>query len=1015
MNEIESLKIRVSQLEKENEYLRTLLTNAGISFESEDKSTKCDKYDPNQGSRIIPKTEFTTDDANDFFVMFRGRMDLYSKRTVSKAKGTADYYPQCHKIWQEGCPKKEDKKFQCSKCKSPAFIRLGKEQIFAHLKGLSKTAEDVIGIYPLFPDDTCRLIVYDFDNHEAGADKHDFANTDDSWMDEVNALREICRVNGIDALVERSRSGRGAHVWIFFQGKIEASLARKFGFMLLGKGAESVDLKNFRYYDRMYPMQDHLPEGGFGNLIALPLQGQALKNGNSAFVDEHWNAYPDQWAVLRSKRRLSRDFIEEKIKEWSMQTSIPSIPLDEISEKTNEKPWNKSKSFQMEDVKGALHISLADAVYVKTSNLTPRIRNQIRRLAAFSNPEFYKNQAMGLSNFKNSSYIYLGEDADGYIRIPRGLLDNLKENCENAGIPYEIEDHRCAGHDIKVKFTGNLKESQITAVQALEKYDTGILHAATAFGKTVVSCDMIARKHVNTLILLQNSTLMEQWEKAIENFLEIDEEPPEYQTPSGRTRVRKSVVGRLQGAHDSTTGIIDIAMVGSLCKKGIFHEKLKQYGMVILDECHHAASDTIVDVLQEVRAKYVYGVTATPNRGDRLEKINEMLLGRVRYRFTSKDRAREQGIAHLVVPRFTRAVAPRFGNDRMHPNEAYELLRNNEDRDEMILCDVRKCVESGRTPVILSRYVDHSRKLYERLQGCADRIFLLSGENSKKEHRKIIEQMNRVSADESMILIGTGKLVGEGFDFPRLDTLIMATPVSGKNVVEQYAGRLNRDYEGKEDVIIYDYVDIHISVFEKMYNKRLKAYRQIGYDMYTETRIMKEKGKKKSEGKDEGKDEGGNDREDESAQSPGAIYDAGNYLERYRQDLCRAGSEIILSSPVISSGKVDELIEWLQEKQQSGVKVHIVTWKPDMYGFGDSAYWMELQERMRNAGFEMNLVEDYCLHYCIVDRELVWYGSMNFLGKEDTEDNLMRVCNKSIAAELLEMTFGDGNYWGERM
>ncbi|MCD8225428.1 MAG: DEAD/DEAH box helicase family protein [Clostridiales bacterium] len=993
MNEIKSLKSEIERLKKENDYLKGLLAKAGICFESETIADKVGAYDPDQGSRIIPKTDFSEEDANQFFKMFWGRTDVYSRRTVVKSKGTANYYPQCYKFWKSGCPKKTDKRKQCSECAAQAYIPLGVRQIIAHLKGLSKEAEDVIGVYPLLPDDTCRFIVFDFDNHKDGADKYDYANTDDTWKEEVNALREICTINRIDALVERSRSGKGAHLWIFFQGKIDAALARKFGSALLKKGAETVDLKSFRYYDRMLPMQDHMPKGGFGNLIALPLQGQALKNGNSAFVDEYWNAYPDQWSILLSKNKLTREFIEEKIKDWSIHGSLPAVTLDEILEKTGEQPWNKSKEFHAEDVTDILQITMADALYVDGANLTARIRNQIRELAAFSNPVFYKNQAIGLSNFKNSRYIYLGKDVDKYIRIPRGLLDIFADRCKNAGISYEIDDKRCEGQQIEVRFCGKLKESQKKAVQTLEKYDMGILHAATAFGKTVVACNMIARKQVNTLILLQSSALMEQWEKALGTFLEIHEKPPEYQTPTGRVKVRKSVIGRLQGAQDTTTGIIDIAMVGSLCKKGKYHDRLKQYGMVILDECHHAASDTIVDVLQEVCAKYVYGVTATPARGDGLEKINYMLLGPVRYKFTAKDRAREQGIAHLVIPRFTKAVAPRFGSEKMHPNEAYEILRNNEDRDEIIIRDVRKCVDGGRTPVVLSRYVDHSRKLYDRLQGCADKIFLLSGENSRKEHREMIAQMNEVRPDESMILIGTGKLVGEGFDYPRLDTLIMATPVSGKNVVEQYAGRLNRDYEGKKDVIIYDYVDSHIDMFEKMYYKRLKAYKQIGYDMYSVAVNTESK-------------------EDEL---PGAIYDAETYYDRYQQDLRAARTEIILSSPVISGKKVDELIGLLQEKQLNGLKVIIVTWKPDMYGYGDSVYWMELQERMRNAGFEMNLVEDYCTHYCIIDRELVWYGSMNFLGKEDAEDNLMRVSDRGIASELLEMTFGNDKYWGQRM
>lgn len=991
MSNVKDLELKIQHLEKENEYLKSLLHEAGISFEN--NSVTKETYEINQGQRIIPKTNITPGDANNFFSMFWGRMDVYSQRTIVQSTGAKNYYPQCYKIWKTGCPKKIDKSKRCSECSNPAFIPLGKEQIIRHLKGELEDGTDVIGIYPLLPDDTCRFIVFDFDNHEKGADKNDFANDDDLWKEEVNSLREICVINGIDSLVERSRSGRGAHLWIFFQQKINACLARKFGTALLMKGAEGVNLKSFQFYDRMLPMQDHMPKGGFGNLIALPLQGRALESGNSAFVDEHWNAYPKQWEILMSKNKLSREFIEDKIKEWRLHSTIESVSMDEIREKTDGKPWERKTDFYVEDVKGQMHITLADAIYVNTSNLKPRMQNQIRELAAFSNPIFFKNQAMGLSNYDNARFIYMGKDIDGFIIIPRGLLGSLIDGCEKSKIKFEINDERFVGRSIDVHFNGELKEAQVIAAETLEKHDSGILNAATAFGKTVVCCNIIARKRVNTLILLQSSALMEQWEKALKEFLVINEEPPEYKTPSGRIKVRKSNIGKLQGAHDSTTGIIDIAMVGSLCKKGQFHDRLKGYGMVILDECHHAASETIIDVLQEVRAKYVYGVTATPARSDGLEKINYMLLGPIRYKFTSKERAKEQGISHLVYPRFTRAIAPRFGNDKMHPNEAYEIVRDNSDRDNIIISDVKQCIDNGRTPVVLSRYVDHSQKLYDRLQGAAAHIFLLSGANSKREHKQILMQMSEVKPNESMILVATGGLVGEGFDFPRLDTLIMATPVAWKSVVEQYAGRLNRDYEGKQEVIIYDYVDSHISMFDRMYYKRLRAYRQIGYDIYSNEVTG-------AESKD-------------SVEN--AIFDGENYFPAYKKDLNSAKKELIISSPAISGKKVDDLIEHLQEKQLAGLRILIVTWKPDMYGYGDSGYWMELHEKMRKSGFEMNLVEDYCEHYCIIDREVVWYGSINFLGKEDIEDNIMRVRSESIAAELIELTFNDDKFLVEKM
>ena len=364
-----------------------------------------------------------------------------------------------------------------------------------------------------------------------------------------------------------------------------------------------------------------------------------------------------------------------------------------------------------------------------------------------------------------------------------------------------------------------------------------------------------------------------------------------------------------------------------------------------------------------------------------MERVNYMLLGPVRYRYTSKEKAESQGIDHLVYPRFTRAVPPRgISVENMHPNEAYEIIRNNDVRDEQILGDVRECILSGRTPVILSRYKDHSEKLYERVKAYADHVFLMTGNNSKREHKRILSEMQEVSPDESMILVATGSLIGEGFDYPRLDTLIMATPVSFKGVVEQYAGRLNRDYAGKKNVIVYDYVDSHIPMFDNMYAKRLRAYKQIGYDVC-----------------------GGISGEKQTAD---AIYDSESYQAVFERDLKEARKSIIISSPAINGKKIYNLITCLKKQQNAGVEVTIVTWEPDAYGFGDPAYWMQLHEEMRQAGFYMKLQEESCERFAVIDQEIVWYGGVNLLAKSDAEQSVMRVPSKKIAAELMELTFG---------
>ena len=973
---IKSLQSRIQALEDENRLLKERLEEAGVSYAdivSGDAEGVVELYDPDQGARI-KKFDVTDKIASDFFMMFcRGRKDVYDLRYTNPKTGKNGYYTQCFNRWDRGCHIQKKDGVRCKYCELRAYKPVTLPLIKAHMNGTDPNGNDVVAIYPMLENNLCQLLVFDFDNHAKGAEQEDYANIDDGWKEEINALRHICKNLDVDAAVERSRSGRGAHLWIFFKEMVPARLARRFGFALLEKGAESVNLKSFKYYDRMIPTQDALPEGGLGNVIALPLQGMALKSGNSAFIDENWNAYEDQLNVLAGTRRLTRQGIEDYLSLWYSTGSTSE-------DNGTDAPWDKNSEIEAGSVKGVVRIVLADRIYIDSTGMSNKTKRQLRRMATFSNKQYFQNQAMDMQNYDESRFIYLGSDEGKYIVLPRGLREEILKKFDNAGISYKIEDKRTKGQELNISFRGELRESQIPAVETMLENETGILHAATAFGKTVVCCDMIARRGISTLILVDRADLMNQWIKRLEEFLDIDEELPEYQTKTGRTRKRKSLIGNLQGAHDTLTGIVDVAMIRSLKKKDGFHPKLKEYAQVYFDECHHAASDSAIEVLQEINAKYVYGVTATPKRGDGKEKINEFLLGPIRYRFTAKDRAEEQNINHLVYPRFTRTVKPHHLSKTPYGNDAYELIRNNDVRDEQIIRDVADCVQAGRTPVVLTKYVDHAKKLSERLKTYADRLILLTGANGTKARRAQVEELNKVDDSDSLILVGTGSLLGEGFDFPRLDTLFMATPVSGENVVEQYVGRLNRDYDGKENVIVYDYVDSHIPKFDKMYSARLKAYKKIGYELCVNM--------------------------DGEKQKANAIYDIENYAETYWKDLEEANSAVVVSSPRLNNQKVDRIINMLGKRRELGVEVTIVTWHPDAYKYGKDDVRMELMERLRKAGFEIRLVEETCEHYAVIDNEIVWYGSVNLLSKEDAEDNLMRVCSKDIAAELLEMTFG---------
>lgn len=973
----ESLRKLVRLLEYENKLLKEKLKKENIPYDEvnpfEETIDHMEEYDPDQGERINHPSFITEAMAKRFFSMFWGREDVYAKRGRN-----GGYFPQCDNRWNDRlCPKQRGEKMFCDECENTKWTRLDVKKIIAHLLGYKEDGSDVIGVYPLLSNGTCRFIVFDFDNHEKGAEATDFANTDHEWHKEVDALRKMCEINGIKPLVERSRSGKGAHVWIFFKKAIPATMARNFGFLLLDKGSASINMKSFHYYDRMYPSQN--VASSIGNLIALPLQGQALKNGNSAFVDGNWNAYSDQWDVLLNKtEKLGIEDIEKYMTKWQGELAEIRGMLAGADINNRPKPWQKKCEFIKEDVVGKLHMVLSNGIYIDTLNLMPGIQNQIRSLAAFDNPEFYKNKRLGYSNYYNFRAVYLGKDVDGYIQIPRGLKEQMIEECKKSGIAVDISDQREKGRPIRVSFNGDLRTQQELAAEKLLTYSDGVLSAATAFGKTVVCSYLIAERKVNTLILLQSKDLLNQWVDELNKFLDIKEEPPEYETKTGRKKKRDRVIGILHGSKNTLTGIVDVAMVGSMYNKGKFNDFINSYGMVIMDECHHAASNTSMELLQKINAKYVYGVSATPKRGDSLDKIIYMLLGPLRHRFTALERAQEQGIGHYFVPRYTRVVDTADSKDDI--NKAYSLISTSKVRNEMIESDVIACIAMKQTPVILTRFKEHAKLLYDTLKEEADHVFLLYGDNTDKENADIRVRLKQVPKNESLILVATGQKIGEGFDFPRLDVLMLAAPVSFEGRLEQYVGRLNRDYEGKEAVYVYDYIDPHVRYFNKMYAKRLRTYKKTGFSIWT--------------------------GDVHSKQVINAIYDAGNYTEKFEQDIVEAEKMVVISSPDIRQDKIDRLLFLVKSRQEKGVKVTVITTDPEEVVYSNADVCYELIREMQKVGINVATKTEVAERFAVIDEELVWHGGMNLLGKVDIWDNLMRIKSHQVAAELLEIALG---------
>lgn len=949
---LESLRRMVRHLQEENQELKELLKKSHITFNElkEEMTTQS----INEG--VCIKDTYIYDKLVAYFLtLFQGRRDVYALRG---SKG--GYFPQCFNRWKEYCPKQNSQKgVSCQKCPYKEWKALDREVGKDHLLGYKDNCTDVIGLYPLLEDDTCKLLVFDFDNH----DEDNSENND--WKDEIDAIRKICHENGIDVLIERSRSGNGAHAWILFKEFVPASLAREFGLLLIEKGAQSINLKSFRYYDRMFPTQDH--SDGLGHLVALPLQGKALKQGNSAFVDENWNPYYDQWKLLTTVHQLSKNEIEEHIYKWKEELSIPQTLLTMDLEKRI-KPWKKDENFHSEDVIEKLSIVLADGIYVDTLNLQPRIQNQIRRLSAFDNPIFYKNHNLGFSNWNQPRVIYLGEDINDYIKIPRGLLETLLNKCHPSNIEYEIIDKREKGKPINVSFTGKLRDEQLTAASDLLNYDNGVLNAATAFGKTVVSSYLISQRKVNTLIIMQSVSLIDQWVDELHRFLEINEDLPVYKTKTGKEKQRKDLIGVLHGSKNTLTGIIDVVSVNSIYDKEGNSRLSQPYGMVIVDECHHGASHIFENVLRQINSKYVYGVSANDKRIDRLEKKVYMQLGPIRHQYTSRERIKKQTIDHYVYPRFTRIMA--LGDSKNDLNSAYAFISKNENRNNMIISDIKKCIEENRTPIVLTRYKEHAKSLYESLKkDVLAHTYLIYGDHSLKENEETRKTILSLSHDEPFILVATSQSVGEGFNVPRLDTLFLTSPVSGEPLVDQFLGRINRDYKYKKSAIVYDYVDSHIHYFNNMYKKRLSAYRKIGFDVITNLVDNK--------------------------QNVNHIYNYNDYLEVFRQDIHESNKSIIISSPQLNEKKVLSFIDLIKDRQEKGVSVNVFT------KHTDEPYTNNLIDLLYGNGVFVEVYPDLDSYFAVIDQEIVWHGGINLLGKSNIYDSLMRVKSTTIAEELI--------------
>ena len=886
-----------------------------------------------------------------FMSLFKGRRDVYAKRWVNK-KGGAGYSPVCFNEWKPGFCRKP--KVKCSKCDHKFYSQLDETVIENHLRG-----RVVVGVYPMNLDETCHFLAMDFDK--------------EGWQNDVAAVKSTCDAFKIPIAVEISRSGNGSHAWFFFENAITALEARRFGTALLTKTMETRHELPFKSYDRLFPNQDTMPDGGLGNLIALPLQMSPRKNGNSVFVDENFQPYEDQWMFLSQIQRLSEDVVNRVVKTLGKGNELGVLKCNDSEDN---KPWtekNKTIKLKKRDFPKRVDIVKAGMLYITKEGMSQKVLNRLKRFAAFKNPVFYKNQAMRKPTYEISRIISCSEDYSDYLALPRGCELDVVEFLKEYRIDSTLIEKRNPGRKINVEFNGELRTEQQEALNALVKHDDGVLSATTAFGKTVVGAGLIGHRKVNTLILVHRQQLLRQWKDRLAQFLFINEKLPELPKKRGRKR-EVSLIGHLGGGKDKLTSIIDIAIMQSLNSAGDVKECIRNYGMIIVDECHHISAVSFEQILKRATAKYVYGLTATPSRRDGHHPIIFFHCGPVRFTVDAKKQAEERPFDHYLIPRFTNFRAgPDDDGNPLTIQTIYSRIIEDDFRNQAIVDDVVECHKNGRTSLVITNRIAHVKVLGEELIRHISDVILLTGGMGTKKTLETLKSIESMAAGRNFVLVATGSFIGEGFDEPRLDTLFLAMPISWKGTLQQYVGRLHRLHEGKRDVQVYDYVDIHVKMLESMYCKRLKGYASIGYQA----------------------------KADSVADSPTEIiFNKQSFFPVYWNDVANARENILIVSPFVTKKRVLQMMDLFKEKIAGRIRVSILTRPGEEFDERKRLKLEEVFTILRDSGVDLLLRSNIHQKFAIIDRKTVWFGSINLLSFGFSEESIMRLVSRSIALEL---------------
>lgn len=932
---------KYEELLSENKRLKATIGELKLKI-TEKSTVKCmvketENLTYDEDTTGITKKSSTQEKLDLFLSIFKGRADVCAKRWRNKP----GYSPYCFNDFKPGICNKP--RIKCTECKQSNFAPLDRKQLEKHLLG-----NEVIGLYPLMINDMCCLLAIDFDKS--------------TWQEDITVIRSVCTKHSIPMYVERSRSGDGAHLWFFFDNEIKAVSARKFGMCILEHAMQVSGSIGFDSFDRLFPSQDYLPKDGFGNLIALPLQKEARKNKNSVFVDENSEEIEDQWKYLSQIKMISESFIQSFCRGFKLAALDRQNEVDDKIIKGQEIKIGK------DDFPEELILIISKGIEICKHGISPKGLFFLRKLVSYSNPEFYKKQALRQSTYGTSRMSVNYTENDNEIILPRGLETELFVGLKRIEASYSIVDQRITGKALDINFVGQLREDQEIAFARINAYENGVLSATTGFGKTVIGARMIAEKKLPTLVLVHTKELAVQWKERLEQFLKINE------SIEGAKK-KGSIIGQLGGGKKKTNGIVDIAIMQSMFEKDKSVKKLiDQYGLIIVDECHHISAANFTRIISSASAKYVYGLTATPVRKDGHHPIIFMQCGEIRHQVDAKKEAKLRNFDHFVVPRFTTIRMPIYEEEKeRHITEIYQHVCESNDRNKLIVSDIEEAIEKGRNPLVLTERTSHIKQLVELLSGKGINVIELSGNLTTKNRKKALESIRTIKSGEKYVIIATGKLIGEGFDEARLDTLFMAMPIAWKGTIAQYAGRLHRNYEGKKEVLIYDYVDVHIPVLERMYHKRLTAYRSLGYSVKTNS---------------------------STSDLESGIFDDSNYLDPVLKDIESAKKHVLISSPYLQKKKIEKVKDALLTTYSAGIRVTLCTNEIAVFPDKQMNYIKGIIEEISVKGIDVIQIKNNRYRFMIIDSRIVWYGGIDILGRSLNEQSLIRIDNEALANEL---------------